>query len=173
MSLKIRVFAIIFVVLGVLPTSAYAQSADIALVNGKVLTVDADFSTQQAVAIRGERIVSVGSNARIRSLVGSNTKVIDLQGKTLIPGLIDNHVHFIRHALRWEHEARIDGVTSRKKRWPSSPPRRNRSNPENGCSSSADGAPASFETGPGYSRKRNWTGPPRTTPCSSSNHTGS
>ena len=115
MSLKIRVFAIIFVVLGVLPTSAYAQSADIALVNGKVLTVDADFSTQQAVAIRGERIVSVGSNARIRSLVGSNTKVIDLQGKTLIPGLIDNHVHFIRHALRWEHEARIDGVTSRKK----------------------------------------------------------
>ena len=115
MSLKIRVFAIIFVVLGVLPISAYAQSADIALVNGKVLTVDADFSTQQAVAIRGERIVSVGSNARIRSLVGSNTKVIDLQGKTLIPGLIDNHVHFIRHALRWEHEARIDGVTSRKK----------------------------------------------------------
>ena len=115
MILKFRVFAIIFVVFGVLPFPAFAQSADIALINGKVLTVDADFSTQQAVAIQGERIVSVGSNFRIRSLVNSNTKVIDLQGKTLIPGLIDNHVHFIRHALRWDHEARIDGVTSRKK----------------------------------------------------------
>ena len=115
MILKNSVFTFIFMVCAILPTSALAQSADIALVNGKVLTVDADFSTEQAVAIQGERIVSVGSNARIRSLVSSNTKVIDLQGKMLIPGLIDNHVHFIRHALRWEHEARIDGVTSRKK----------------------------------------------------------
>lgn len=115
MVLKFRVFAIIFVVLGVLLSPAFAQSAGIALVNGKILTVDADFSTQRAVAIQGERIVSVGRNSRIRSLVGSNTKVIDLQGKTLIPGLIDNHVHFIRHALRWDHEARIDGVTSRSK----------------------------------------------------------
>ena len=115
MILKFRVFAIIFVVWAILPTSAFAQSADVAFVNGKVLTVDVDFSTQQAVAIQGERIVSVGSNSRIRSLVGSDTKVIDLKGKTVIPGLIDNHVHFIRHALRWDHEARIDGVTSRKK----------------------------------------------------------
>ena len=115
MILNIRVFAIIFVVLGVLPSSGFAQSADIALVNGKVLTVDADYSIQQAVAIRGERILSVGDKSQIAQLLGSNTKVIDLQGKTLIPGLIDNHVHFIRHALRWEHEARIDGVTSRKK----------------------------------------------------------
>lgn len=115
MILKNRIFAIIFVVLGVLPSSGFAQSADIALVNGKVLTVDADYSIQQAVAIRGERILSVGDKSQIAQLIGSNTKVIDLQGKTLIPGLIDNHVHFIRHALRWEHEARIDGVISRKK----------------------------------------------------------
>ncbi len=67
------------------------------------------------MAVQGERIISVGNTARIRKLIGSNTKVIDLQGKTLIPGLIDNHVHFIRHALRWDHETRIDGVTSRKK----------------------------------------------------------
>ncbi|MDE0340663.1 MAG: hypothetical protein OXI82_00845, partial [Nitrospinae bacterium] len=59
MILKFRVFAIIFVVFGVLPFPGYAQSADIALINGKVLTVDADFSTEQAVAVQGERIVSV------------------------------------------------------------------------------------------------------------------
>ena len=115
MILKFSVFAIIFLSLGFLPLSTFAQSADIVLVNGKVLTVDADFSTEQAVAVQGERIVSVGGNSQIRQLVNSNTKVIDLQGKTLIPGLIDNHVHFIRHALRWDHEARIDGVTSRSK----------------------------------------------------------
>ncbi|MYA95772.1 MAG: amidohydrolase [Nitrospinae bacterium] len=115
MILKFRVFAIIFVALGILPFSAFSQSADIALVNGKILTVDADFSVQQAVAVQGERVLSIGGNSQIKQLIDSSTKVIDLQGKTLIPGLIDNHVHFIRHALRWDHEARIDGVTSRKK----------------------------------------------------------
>ena len=115
MILKMRVFAIIFVGLGVLPFPAFAQSADIALVSGKVLTVDANFSIRGAVAVRGERILFVGDNSRIKQFIDSNTKVIDLKGKTIIPGLIDNHVHFIRHALRWEHEARIDGVTSRKK----------------------------------------------------------
>ena len=83
--------------------------------NGKVLTVDADFSVQGAVAIQGGRIMFVGGDSQVRQFIKSNTKVIDLQGNTLIPGLIDNHVHFIRHALRWDHEARIDGVTSRKK----------------------------------------------------------
>lgn len=115
MILKFRVFAIVFVVLGVLPFPVFAQSADIALVNGKILTVDSNFSVQQAVAVQGERIVSVGGNSQIKQLIDSSTKVIDLKGKTLIPGLIDNHVHFIRHALRWDHEARIDGVTSRSK----------------------------------------------------------
>ena len=100
---------------GFFPSSAFAEAADIVLVNGKVLTVDANFSTKQAVAIRGERILSVGSSARIRRLADPRTQVIDLGGRTLVPGLIDNHVHFIRHALRWEHEARIDGVSSREK----------------------------------------------------------
>ncbi len=115
MILKFRVFAIIFVVFGVLPFSAYAQSADIALINGKVLTVDANFSVQQAVAVQGESVLSIGGNSQIKQFVDFSTKVIDLKGKTIIPGLIDNHVHFIRHAFRWEHEARIDGVTSREK----------------------------------------------------------
>ena len=48
-------------------------------------------------------------------MTGPHTQVIDLGGRTVIPGLIDNHVHFIRHAFRWEHEARLDEVTSRQK----------------------------------------------------------
>ena len=111
---KMMIFIIVFLGTGILPAPASAQSADVVLVNGKILTVDSNFSTQQAVAIRGERILSVGDNSQIKQFIDSDTKVIDLKGKMLIPGLIDNHVHFIRHALRWEHEARIDGVTSRK-----------------------------------------------------------
>ena len=82
---------------------------------GKVFTVDGRFSSVQAVAVSGERFTAVGSNETIRKLAGKNTKVIDLKGKTVIPGLIDNHVHFLRHAARWNNEARLDGMTSRNK----------------------------------------------------------
>lgn len=116
MILRTIACAVALVVSGLLGSGALAaESADVAFVNGKVLTVDANFSIQQAVAVRGERIVAVGSDSRIRGWIGADTRVIDLRGKTLIPGLIDNHVHFIRHAVRWEHEARIDGVVSRAK----------------------------------------------------------
>ena len=108
-----RIFIMFLLVWTILPASAFAQFAVMFLVNGKVLTVGSNISTRQAMAIQGERILSVGGNAQIGRLVNSDTKVIDLKGKTLIPGLIDNHVHFIRHAFRRDHEARIDGVTSR------------------------------------------------------------
>ena len=95
---------------------AGAQSPpDHILVNGKVFTVDGRFSSAQAIAVFGERFAAVGSNETIRKLAGKNTKVIDLKGKSVIPGLIDNHVHFLRHAARWNNEARLDGITSRKR----------------------------------------------------------
>ena len=81
--------------------------------NGKVLTVDNEFSIAEAVAIDGDRIVAVGSNAEIAEHIGPETQVIDLQGRTAIPGLIDNHMHFIRAVQRWNLQARIDGVNSR------------------------------------------------------------
>lgn len=81
MILKNRVCAMMFVVLGAIPAFALAQSADIVLLNGKVLTVDANFSTREAVAVRGERILAVGSSARIRRLADSRTEAIDLKGK--------------------------------------------------------------------------------------------
>jgi len=89
-----------------------AETPDTILLGGKIVTVDDRFTIAQAVAIRGQRIVAVGANADIRKLVGSATKVIDLGGRTVIPGLIDNHSHWIRAA---EHdELRFDGVTTRK-----------------------------------------------------------
>jgi len=90
-----------------------AEPADIILVNGKIVTVDDRFTIAQAVAIKGQRIVAVGRNDDIRKRAGDGTRVIDLRGRTVIPGLIDGHAHFVRAA---EHdELRFDGVTSRKR----------------------------------------------------------
>jgi predicted amidohydrolase YtcJ len=95
----------------VAPHAARAQTADTVLVNGKVVTVDDRFSIAQALAIRGNRIVKVGTSAEIEALKGPSTRTIDLAGRTVIPGLIDNHAHWVRAA---EHdELRFDGVTSR------------------------------------------------------------
>jgi predicted amidohydrolase YtcJ len=93
---------------------ALAQSADKVLLNGKVVTADDRFSIGEALAIRGERIVAVGSNGEIEKLKGAGTQIIDLHGRTVIPGLIDNHAHYMRAAEYWDREVRLDGVTSHK-----------------------------------------------------------
>jgi predicted amidohydrolase YtcJ len=67
--------------------------ADLVLLNGNVLTVDATFSTAAAVAVRDGRFVAVGSNEDVRRYVGTATRVIDGGGRTVVPGLIDSHVH--------------------------------------------------------------------------------
>jgi predicted amidohydrolase YtcJ len=103
-------FALLFVVLAGWP-SAQAQPADKIFTNGKIVTVDDRFTIAQALAIRRQRIVAVGTNDDIARLRGPATETIDLSGRTVIPGLIDNHAHWIRAA---EHnELRFDGVTSR------------------------------------------------------------
>jgi predicted amidohydrolase YtcJ len=90
---------------------ARAQAPDTVLVNGKIVTVDDRFTIAQALAIKGERILKVGTTAEVEALRGPQTRVIDLAGRTVIPGLIDNHAHWVRAA---EHdELRFDGVTSR------------------------------------------------------------
>src|SRR5262249_41536342 len=67
--------------------------ADMVLHHGKVVTVARSFSVAQAVAIAGDRIVAVGSDADVDRLIGPSTKVIDLGGRTAIPGLNDSHLH--------------------------------------------------------------------------------
>lgn len=99
-----------------LGSAAYAQApgpADLLLRNGKILTVDADFTTAEAIAIRGERILAVGSDESVSQTAGPATEIIDLDGATVIPGLIDNHFHFLRAVQRWHLQARLDGIDSR------------------------------------------------------------
>jgi hypothetical protein len=66
---------------------------DTIIVNGHVITVDAQFSMAQAVAIGGGKFTAVGASADIRKLAGPSTAVIDLKGRTVIPGLADDHLH--------------------------------------------------------------------------------
>ncbi len=91
-----------------------AQTADLILTNGKIVTVDERFTIVQAVAVRGDRILAAGSNPSVAQLAGPNTRRIDLRGRTVIPGLIDNHMHLLRAAATWTREVRLDGVESRK-----------------------------------------------------------
>ena len=82
--------------LGARGVRAQVQSdttADLILRNGQVLTVDAAFSKAQAVAIAGNRILAVGDNAAMGRFTGKTTRVIDLKGATVVPGLRDSHLH--------------------------------------------------------------------------------
>ncbi|MGC0416282.1 amidohydrolase family protein [Embleya sp. AB8] len=67
--------------------------ADLVLSNGRVLTVDAAFTVAEALAVRAGRLVAVGSDAEIRPLIGPDTEVIDLAGRTALPGINDSHLH--------------------------------------------------------------------------------
>ncbi len=85
---------------------------DTVLVNGRIVTVDAQASVREALAIRGDRVVALGSSADIRRLAGDATRVIDLQGRTVIPGLIDSHMHAIRAGLSFATEVNWVGARS-------------------------------------------------------------
>ncbi len=94
-------FATLFVLFA-LPQSVAAQSkpaADLIIRNAKVWTVDKDHSTAQAVAVLGDRIVAVGSNADVEAWHGPQTRTIDASGKLLLPGFNDSHVHFVDGGL--------------------------------------------------------------------------
>ena len=69
------------------------MEADLVITNGKVISVDKDFSIKQAVAVKEGKIVSVGTNDEVKPFIGSNTKVLDLQGKPILPGINESHMH--------------------------------------------------------------------------------
>src|SRR5262245_40621183 len=111
-----RILAVGFVALALASLALRAQQpgVDVILLNGKIVTVDDRFTIAQALAIRGERIVAVGSTQEIARLANGATRKIDLRGRTVIPGLIDNHMHLLRAGTTWQSEVRLDGVASRK-----------------------------------------------------------
>jgi predicted amidohydrolase YtcJ len=97
-----------------LATPGVAQDVpDTVFVNGKVLTVNEDFSVVEALAVSGNKISALGTSEEISALAGVNTRVIDLDGKTLIPGLIDNHNHLIFNAPTWPNGVRLGSVRTR------------------------------------------------------------
>ncbi|MCM2279004.1 MAG: amidohydrolase [Oligoflexia bacterium] len=80
--------------------------------NGKVTTLDPRAPEATAIAISNGRIVKVGSDREVMTLKGPTTQVIDLQGRRVIPGLVDSHTHVIRGGLSYNMELRWDGVES-------------------------------------------------------------
>jgi predicted amidohydrolase YtcJ len=96
----------------ILAAPAWSQSADTVLVNGKIVTVDEKGPTREAMAIRDGRILALGTSAEIRKLAGKSSRVIDLQGRTVVPGLIDSHMHAIRAALSFSTEVNWIGTAS-------------------------------------------------------------
>ena len=94
----------------VLPVAA--QSPDTALINGKIITLDERSTMAEALAVRDGKIVAVGRSADIRNLAGPATRIIDLGGRTVIPGLIDSHMHAIRAALFYATEVNWIGTGS-------------------------------------------------------------
>ena len=102
-------FAIIALFLAGL-ISAHAQPADTVLLNGKIVQYGA--APAEALAVRDGKIMAVGTTAHIRALAGSNTRAIDLDGSTVIAGLIDSHIHAIRAGLTFTTEVHWIGARS-------------------------------------------------------------
>ncbi len=92
-----------------------AHATDLIITNGKVATMTREGAFAQAVAMKDGKITAVGSNASVLKLKTADTQVIDADGKTVIPGLNDSHLHIIREGLNYNAELRWDGVTSLKK----------------------------------------------------------
>ncbi len=86
--------------------------ADLILHNGRIATLDGQHPSTQAAAVRGGQFVVVGSERDALGLRGDRTQVIDLRGRTAIPGLTDTHMHLIRGGLSYNMELRWDGVPS-------------------------------------------------------------
>ena len=86
--------------------------ADQVLRGGKILTLNKSSSEHQALAIRGGKILFTGSNQQVNSLIGPSTEVIELEGRTVIPGLIDGHIHGVRAGLTFNDEVGWYEITS-------------------------------------------------------------
>src|SRR5690242_2481280 len=90
---------------------AMAADADLILHNGKIVTVDPQFSVRQAVAVKAGKITVVGTDAEVLKERGAGTRVIDLHGRTVLPGLFDSHVHALEAGLS-EYRAPLPALDS-------------------------------------------------------------
>ena len=91
---KSLIMILTFLFLGSFFSCAKKEPADLVLMNGKIVTIDDKKPEVQALAVRGDVIVALGSDKRIKSYISQATQVIDLEGNLAIPGFIDAHGHF-------------------------------------------------------------------------------
>jgi len=107
----IRTFALLAAALGNC-ASLRAQQADMVLIHGTVLTVDAKDTVAQALAIRRGGIVAVGTDAQIMKLAGKTTRIVDLHGRTATPGMIDTHSHYTEAGAEDLYFIKLNDATS-------------------------------------------------------------
>src|SRR5580692_6178416 len=88
------------------------QSPDIILHRGLITTLDRSKPTASAVAIKGGKFIAVGRDEEVMPSAARDTRIVDLKGRRVLPGLIDNHLHIIRGGLNFNMELRWDGVRS-------------------------------------------------------------
>ena len=106
-----RALCLLALVVGI-AVPASAQAPDTILINGKIITLDSRSMVAMGLAVRDGRITATGSTDDVRKLAGPSTRVIDLRGRTVIPGLIDSHLHAIRAALSFSTEVNWIGARS-------------------------------------------------------------
>ena len=87
-----------------------AGPVDLLLVNGKIVTLDDGSSVKEALAIEAGHVAATGTTDALRKLAGPATRIIDLGGRTVIPGLIDSHIHAIRSGFRFATEVNWEGA---------------------------------------------------------------
>jgi len=93
------------------PSAPNPASADLVFINGNVYTVDEKRPHAEAIAVKGDRIVYVGSNSDAKQFQDTNTRVVDLHGATVVPGMTDAHYHFIGVGQR-EMNLNLEGITN-------------------------------------------------------------
>ncbi len=112
--LEISALATTGILTGLPTVEASTPTAELVLTNGKIITVDAKNSIVEGVAIRGGKILDTGATEKIAKHIGTSTKVIDLHGKTVTPGLIDSHAHLPPFGLRESDSwVKIQGMVSK------------------------------------------------------------
>ena len=109
--MKLLLVILSVILLSLVPTQPQVASADLVFKNGNVYSANDRSPNAQAIAVKADRIVYVGTNAGVEKYVGTSTRVVDLQGKTVLPGFADAHQHLSGVGFR-EMTLNLEGTTS-------------------------------------------------------------